>query len=167
MAPALHRRAYAWHRHHGTTGEAIGHAIEAGAHAEAADLIAASWLSYVNSCQYDTVLEWIRRFPEETIAGDARLLLVEAWVLSMSAKREEAARAITAVEQLGELGNGPLPDGFSSAKASLTLLRAVMPWGDVGAQLENARQAAELEGPRSPFRPIACWAVGMGPLLRG
>jgi LuxR family maltose regulon positive regulatory protein len=170
LAQALHRRAYAWHRDHGTTGEAIGHAIEAGALAEAADLIAATWLSYVNSCQYDTVLEWIRRFPEEMLAGDARLLLVEAWVLSMSAKREEAARAIAAVEQLGELGGlgeGPLPDGFSSAGASLTLLRAVMPWGDVGAQLENARQAAELEGPRSPFRPIACWAVGMGLYFAG
>ena len=28
-APVLHRRAYAWHRDHGTTGEAIRHAIEA------------------------------------------------------------------------------------------------------------------------------------------
>ena len=41
-APALHRRAYAWHRDHGMTGEAIAHAIAAGAHAEAAELIEAS-----------------------------------------------------------------------------------------------------------------------------
>ena len=45
-APALHRRAYAWHRDHGMTGEAIAHAITAGAHAEAAELIEASWVSY-------------------------------------------------------------------------------------------------------------------------
>jgi LuxR family maltose regulon positive regulatory protein len=31
MAPALHRRAYAWHRDHGMTGEAISHAIAGGA----------------------------------------------------------------------------------------------------------------------------------------
>ncbi len=45
-APALHRRAYAWHRDHGSTGEAIAHAIAAGAHAEAAELIEASWAGY-------------------------------------------------------------------------------------------------------------------------
>ena len=39
VAPALHRRAYAWHRDHGTADEAIRHAIEAGAYAEAAELI--------------------------------------------------------------------------------------------------------------------------------
>ena len=39
LAPALHRRAYAWHRDHGTTDEAIRHAIAAGAYAEVAELI--------------------------------------------------------------------------------------------------------------------------------
>ena len=68
-APALHRRAYAWHRDHGMTGEAIAHAIEAGAHAEAAELIEASWVSYASSCRYDTVLAWIGRLPEEMRSG--------------------------------------------------------------------------------------------------
>ena len=91
-----------------------------------------------------------------------RLLLVQAWVLSLSARREEAARDIAAVERLGDLSGGPLLDGFSSAEASLTMLRAGFPWGDVGAQLQDGRRAAELEGPGSPWRPLACWAVGMG-----
>ena len=86
---------------------------------------------------------------------------------SLSAKREEAAQAIAAAERLGEPGAGPLPDGFSSAEASLTMLRACFPWGDIGAQLENGRRAAELEGPGSPWRPVACWAVGMGLYFRG
>ena len=47
------------------------------------------------------------------------------------------------------------------------MLRACFPWGDIGAQLENGRQAAELEGPGSPWRPLACWAVGMGLYFRG
>ena len=47
------------------------------------------------------------------------------------------------------------------------MLRACFPWGDVGAQLENGRRAAELEGPGSPWRPLACWAVGMGLYFRG
>ncbi len=167
LAPALHRRAYAWHRDHGTAGEAIRHAIEAGAYAEAAGLIQGLWISYANTSRYDTVLAWIRRLPEEILGGDVHLLLIQAWVLSLSARREEAARAIAAVERLGDLGAGPLPDGFSSAEASLTMLRACFPWGDIGAQLENGRRAAELEGSGSPWRPLACWAVGVGLYFRG
>ena len=167
LAPALHRRAYCWHRDHGTTDEAIRHAIAAGAYAEAAELIQGPWISYANTCRYDTVLAWLRRLPEEILSGDVHLLLVQAWVLSLSAKREEAARAIAAVERLGDLGAGPLPDGFSSGEASLTMLRACFPWGDIGAQLDNGRRAAKLEGPGSPWRPLACWAVGTGLYFRG
>ena len=47
------------------------------------------------------------------------------------------------------------------------MLRACCPWGDVGAQLESGRRAAEVEGPESPWRPLACWAVGMGLYFRG
>ncbi len=167
LAPALHRRAYAWHRDHGTAGEAIGHAIEAGAFAEAAEMIRGPWISYANTCRYDTVLAWLRRLPEEILSGDVHLLLIKAWVLSLSARQDEAARAIAAAERLGDLGAGPLPDGFSSAEASLTMLRACFPWGDIGAQLENGRRAAELVGPGSPWRPLACWAAGMGLYFRG
>ena len=167
LAPALHHRAYGWHREHGTAGEAIQHAIAAGAYTEAAELIQGTWISYANTCRYDTVLAWLRRLPGEILDGDVQLLLVQAWVLSLSARREEAARAIAAAERLGDPGAGPLPDGFSSAEASLTMLRACFPWGDVGAQLENGRRAAELEGPGSPWRPLACWAVGMGLYFRG
>ena len=170
LAPALHRRAYCWHRDHGTTGEAIQHAIAAGAYAEAAQLIQRHWISHANSCRYDTVLAWLRRLPDEILDGDVHLLLIQAWVLSLSARREEAALVIAAVERLGDLGDlgaGPLPDGFSSGEASLTMLRACFPWGDTGAQLDNGRRAAELEGPGSPWRPLACWAVGTGLYFRG
>ena len=167
LAPVLHRRAYAWHREHGTTGEAIQHAIAAEAYPQAAELIQGSWISYANTCRYDTVLAWLRRLPVEVLDGDVHLLLVQAWVLSLSAEREEATLAIAAVERLGGLGAGPLPDGFSSGEASLTMLRACFPWGDVGAQLENARRAAGLEGPGSPWRPLACWAVGTALYFRG
>ena len=167
LAPALHRRAYAWHRDHGTTDEAIQHAIAAEAYAEAAELIQGPWVSYANTSRYDTLLAWIRRLPDEILGGDVHLLLVQAWVLSLSARREEAARVIAAVERLDDVGAGPLPDGFSSAEASLTMLRACFPWGDIGAQLENGRRAAELEGSGSPWRPLVCWVVGVGLYFRG
>ena len=161
LVPALHRRAYAWHRDHGTVGEAISHAIEAGAHAAAAELIGSSWVTLANAGQYDTVLAWIRGFRVEVLNGDLQLLLVAAWVLSLCARREEAARAIVRVEGLGEFdGERPLPDGFGSVDASLTLLRAVFPWGDVGAQLSHGRRAAELEGP-GPRAPGSFFSRGV------
>ena len=167
LAGALHRRAYAWHRDHGSTAEAISHAIEGGAHAQATELIATSWLSYANSGEYGTVLAWIRQFPDEIQNRNAELLLVNAWMLTLSAKREEAGQVIAAVERLEEPGGWPLQDGFSSSEASLTTLGACCPWGDVGAQLRNGRRAAEVEGPGSSWRPMACWAVGMGLYFRG
>jgi LuxR family transcriptional regulator, maltose regulon positive regulatory protein len=168
LAPALHRRAYAWHRDHGSKDEAAKHAIEAQAYAEAAELIESSWVSYANLCKCDTVLAWIQRLPDEMLSADVRLLLVNAWALSLSGRREEAALVVAAIEKLGQLDREqPLPDGFSSAQASLTVLKACCPWGDVGAQLANARRAAELEGPSSPVRPIACWALGVGLYFAG
>ena len=167
LAPALHRRAYSWHRDHGTTDEAIRHAVAAKAYAGAVELIETFWISYANMWRYDTVLAWLRQLPDAILTAEVHLLLVQAWVLSLSANQAEATRAITAIERRGDLDSGPLRDGFSSAGASLTMLRAGFPWGDVGAQLKHARRAAELEGPGSPWRALACWAVGMGLYFKG
>jgi ATP/maltotriose-dependent transcriptional regulator MalT len=160
LAPMLHRRAFAWHRDNGSTEESIEHALEAGAFAEATELIAATWMLYVNVCRYTTVLAWLERVPRELRREDPQLLLVEAWVLSLCARREEAANAIAAVERLGGLDAGPLPDGFSSIEASLATLRGAIPWGDIGGALEHAGRAAELEGPESYWRPVVCSALG-------
>ena len=111
-------------------------------------------------------LAWIGQLPQEVQGGHAGLLLVKAWLLSLSGKREEAGQVIAAAERLGEPGGEALPAGFSSAEASLTMLRACCPWGDVGVQLESGRRAVEVEGPGSPWRPLACRAVGMALYFR-
>ncbi len=122
---------------------------------------------FSDACRYDTVLAWIGQLPEEVQSGHAGLLLVKAWLLSLSGKQEEAGQVIAAVERLGEPGGEARPAGFSSAEASLTMLRACCPWGDVGAQLQSGRRAVEVEGTGSPWRPLACWAVGMALYFRG
>ena len=167
LAPALHRRAYSWHRDHGTTDEAIEHAVAAESYAEAVELIETFWIRYANTWKYDTVLAWLGKLPEDVVTREVHLLLIQAWVLSLSAKQQEAARAIAAIERVGDLGVGPLRDGFCSAEASLTLLQASFPWGDVDAQVKHARRAVELEGPGSPWRSLACWAAGMGMYFKG
>ena len=101
MAVLLHRRAYAWHREHQRKpSEAIDHAIEAGMHAEAADLVAATWITYVNTGRYDTVLAWIQRFSADFLDGDVSVLLAQAWVQSLSGQQAEAADSIARAERL-------------------------------------------------------------------
>jgi LuxR family maltose regulon positive regulatory protein len=160
-AVLLHRRAYAWHREHGNTGEAIDHAIEAGLQADAAELVAATWATYVNAGRYDTVLAWIRRFPTDFVDIDVRLLLAQAWLLSVSGQQAEAAGSTARAERLVHAHTGRLPDGFSSAEASLATLKGVFPWGDVRGAQEHARRALELEGPGSRWRAMACWAAAL------
>ena len=73
--------------------------MAAEAYAEAAELIEAARFSYKNSYRYATISAWLRAISDEILGGDVQLLLIEAWVLSLSAEREEAAWAIAAVER--------------------------------------------------------------------
>lgn len=167
MAPILHRRAYAWFQDRGWLEEALEHALRAGAFAEAAELIAAAWPDYMNRARYATVLTWLQGLPRQLVLADSKLLLVEAWMQTLSGNRAEAVSAVAAVEQRGRLEEGPLPDGFSSLEASLATLRASCSWGDVTGGLDNAIRASQLVGPESRFHSIVLWAVGMGHYYRG
>ena len=161
VVQTLHRRAFAWHRDNGLIDQAIEHALKADAFAEAGELIATIWMDHVNVGRHATVLAWLERLPRELLREDPHLLLVQAWVLSLHGGREAAADAIAALDRLGPLEAGPLPDGFSSFEASLATLRGAIPWGDFGTGLENAHRAAELEGPTSPWRSLVCCSLGV------
>ena len=154
----LHRRAFDWHSQFGTTDEAIHHAVSAHAFREAGQLIAEAWVYYANAGRTTSVLDWLVRFPEEILDADSRLLLVKAWVLALRAREDDMRAVVARVRELGGLDAGPLPDGFATLEASLSLLSATFAWGDVSAVLEHGTRSAELEGPDSPWRPVVTWA---------
>jgi LuxR family maltose regulon positive regulatory protein len=166
-AVELHRRAYSWYREQGDTSAAIHHAIRAGMEGEAATLVAANWSRHLNTGRYETVLGWIESFPADVVDGDVRLLLARAWTQSMSGQQAEAEDTIARAERLAPDHPGPLPDGFSSAEASLATLRAVFPWGNVRRAHRYALRALDLEGPGAPWHAVTCWAVAMAHLARG
>jgi LuxR family maltose regulon positive regulatory protein len=167
LAPTLHRRAYAWHREQGNLEEAVEHALEAGAFAEAADVIESSWIWFYSHYRQATVLAWLRQFPAELVSDDARLLLVKAWMLALARRWEESAQVLAEAEQRAGDHQGPLPGGLSSVEAGVALLRAWSPSGDVGQLAARSLGTVALEGPASPWRPVACWAVGRGLYFSG
>jgi LuxR family transcriptional regulator, maltose regulon positive regulatory protein len=160
IVPTLNLRAFEWYRDQGSLDEAVTHALRADAHPEAAEVLAERWSEYLRTGRHATVLAWLRQIPPELLDGNAVLLLVQAWTLSLDGQAESTQDAIEALERLKPFDPGPLPDGFSSVEASLATLRGLIPRGDIGGALEHARRAAELEGPESPWRPLVCDALG-------
>ncbi len=166
-AVGLRRRASVWHRGHGNLREAIGYAIDADMFAEASGMIASSWIQWTNAGMCSTVLTWIGRFPDATLKDDVRLLLAQAWAQSLARSRAEAMATIARVKPLVDTDAGALPDGFSSAAASLATLQAIFSWGDFDLGYAQAVRATELEGAGSAWRPVVCWAMGLNLLFRG
>jgi LuxR family maltose regulon positive regulatory protein len=166
-APTLHHRAYAWHRDHGSTNEAIEHAIEAGAYAEAGKLILTTWAQLMSVARHATVLGWLQRLPAQVLESNLALLVSKAWVLSVSARRDETLETLDAVQQLEGLDHGPLPDGASSVNAIVATLRATFQWGDVGFGYQNAVLATELQQAEGLYRAAALHSRGYSEFFRG
>jgi LuxR family maltose regulon positive regulatory protein len=167
QAPALHRRAAAWHAASGTTDEAVHHALAAGAHDEAGALVAAAWVHYVNAGRTSSVLDWLARFPGEVVDAHGELLLVQAWVSALRGREHDMRRAIGLARERADLEAGPLPDGFSSLASSISVLSAAFGWGDVRVMLQEGARAAAREDLASPWRPVVSWSLGWGHYCAG
>lgn len=79
--PILHRRAAAWHEAHGSTAEAIGHALAGAAWDDAARLIEAHAEAAWMRGEVATVRGWIERLPDPLLSARPRLALAHAWTL--------------------------------------------------------------------------------------
>jgi ATP/maltotriose-dependent transcriptional regulator MalT len=167
LSAMLHRRAYVWHREHGSVDEAIKHAQKAGAFSEAVEAIVETWLRTASAGRHATVLAWLEGFPPELVGEDPQLLLMTAWMCSLAGKRQEAAAAIDVLERLAWPGGLPLPDGSTSLEASLATLRAGFPWGDVGTAYRTAVRATELQSREASLWASAAWSLGKACYYRG
>jgi LuxR family maltose regulon positive regulatory protein len=162
----LHRRACAWFASAGFLDEAIQHAIAGGELDMAATLIATHWPAYLNAGRLATLTGWLEAFPRDVVRADARLCIVEAWMLVHVGSFEEAGQALAAARAAGY--EGELPDGSGTVEESVTLVRATWPWSDVGAMLAAARAACETESRRkSEWQPLAELNLGWALVLTG
>jgi LuxR family transcriptional regulator, maltose regulon positive regulatory protein len=144
LVPELHRRASRWFADEGLTTEAIRHAITGKDLETAAALVSGNYLLTLEWGGVATVMSWLEAFPRQAVTTDARLSVVQSWVMSFLNRYDESDHAMRRAFRAGF--DGPLPDGASSLEASAALVRAASPRGDVAAMLAAARKAYELDG---------------------
>lgn len=157
--PELHGRASRWYREEGMFAEAIDHALAAGEHDLAADLISVIFLAEFAEGRASTVERWLEALPEETVKADSRLALAGACLVSVVGHQDEVETWL----QIAERGQArdPLPAALPSMEAGIAIVRGSQSDGNVGRQLEAARVGARLCGDRSsPWYAYAVGALG-------
>jgi ATP/maltotriose-dependent transcriptional regulator MalT len=139
------------------------HATEAGAFAEAGELIARHWRPIFNLSHRGTVAGWIDALPREVTLGDPRLCLARGWTSLFLGAGDEVEPWLVAAES--HPLPGPLFDGAASVGQSAALLRSARAYfgGDVGRAIEEGRRALALDPDdpppgrwRRPARLPAC-----------
>lgn len=161
LAPLLHQRASAWHRQHGSIGEAIDHAVMASDLADARELIARQSATLIDQGLAEDVESWLDRLPPEMIVGDARMCLirgslgrhlgrpddVKSWLAAAEAA-EPHGRSTASSEEGPPEGSA---EGPTAAMASIESAASVL-WadyyhlvGDLASAEEANRRAAEFE----------------------
>jgi LuxR family transcriptional regulator, maltose regulon positive regulatory protein len=166
LVPILYGRASAWLEGEGFFDGAIRHAVAAADYERAGLLVARHWYGYVLAGQMATVEGWLESLPEVQTAHDPALLLVWAWICTLSGRSEEAERLLTLAESIPY--EGPLPDGTSSVEAGTATIRGIFGFGDVRSTLEAARRAVESEPElTSPRAALMRFGLGSSYYLSG
>jgi LuxR family transcriptional regulator, maltose regulon positive regulatory protein len=142
LVGTLRGRARAWLEGEGYVESAIRQASEAEDHERVRLLIARHWYGYAVAGHYATVQGWLGPLPEGTIARDAPLCLVRAWLYALAGRREECEEFLILAD--GIHYEGPLPDGSTSVESGVATLRAVFGFGGIGEMVEAARKAGAL-----------------------
>lgn len=164
--PMLHHRAGAWFEARADFGEAIQHAFAGRDLDTAATLVATHSVEFLNLGRLATVRGWLETFPRPLLEADARLLLVEAWIMGLQGDAEGGLRAVSAARRVDY--DGELPDGSGTVEECGTLIRATFPWSDVGAMLSAARAAEAREREReSVWQALAALDLGWALILAG
>src|ERR1700730_7132271 len=156
----LHRRASAWYEQHGSTVDAIRHALAAADFGRAADLVELAVPAMARSRQEATVLGWLKVLPDEVLRCMPVLSVAYAHVLLSSGEREgveerlrDAERWLDTTAEMRGLASAPaatmvvvdeeefghLPATIPIARTGLALTR-----GDVQGTVTYARRALDL-----------------------
>jgi LuxR family maltose regulon positive regulatory protein len=152
LVGALHRRACAWHRRHGTAREAFEHAMEAGDHVVAAEVVIGCWTRMVGTGRSDTLRRWLERFPLAALVARPELGYIGAAATGRSGGDEAD------VDRWLRIADAAVADGShrvrhaSSSTINGDLVRAQFVYRDVPAAAAVAQRAADLADAGVPWR---------------
>jgi LuxR family maltose regulon positive regulatory protein len=167
LIPLLHRRAAAFHQGGGDVEAAVHHAIAAGDHQRATDLVTHHWLSFARRGRVATVERWLDGLPDEVVAAAPSVAVAKVWIGGYRGVPKQELERWQAVADSGD-PEAPVPDWAASVSFEAAMARAMFPYDDVGAVLEAARRAAELAGPEpSESGWMATAALGRSLYLAG
>jgi LuxR family maltose regulon positive regulatory protein len=165
-AAPLHRKASAWYEQQGLAGEAIEHALAAGAAPRAIELVSRHWARHVFRGEAATVRGWLAELGEDRVGQSPLTAICAAWVTSLSGERLTSQRWLKTTERLGH--HGPMPDGMQSVRGAVALYRATFGFDGVSGMLAAARTATDLHGDAtSPWYAQARVALGYSRYLAG
>lgn len=98
-AAELHRRASLWFEQHGSTTDAIRHALAANDFARAADLIELAWPEMRRLQQGLVTLGWLKRLPDALIRCRPVLSVAYAWALMVGGEFMAVERRLLDAER--------------------------------------------------------------------
>jgi LuxR family maltose regulon positive regulatory protein len=138
----LHDRAGDWYRQNGFVADAVHHALRAGDHERAAEIVEENAWSMVRRAELAILRQWIEALPGDSVAARPWLRIYYAWALFF-AESEAAQAQLQAVEQQTEAG-----DGVALPAEMQCHIRAIRAWiaymrGDPDRATEFSRQAIE------------------------
>jgi LuxR family transcriptional regulator, maltose regulon positive regulatory protein len=163
--PGLHRRASDWWVEHGDWDRAISHAVEGGAVDRAGELLWTGIPAFTTRGRNATVVGWLDRLGEQTVATDAALSLTAAYTqITQGAgdKTEHWAVIATALIDREEAS-----EKKTILTAGLGLIEAALARGGVAAIADQTALAAELLPADSPWMSMCRLIEGVGLHLRG
>lgn len=163
--PEIHRRASRWFEAHGERAEAVHHALEAGDHEWAADLIERAIPELRRHRQEALFGAWMKAIPDSLVRTRPALSIAYAGVLvSLGAFEGVAERLIEAEAAITDLAHpAPLLAHVELFRTALAQVR-----GDVEAAAGHARRVLELAPPddhlaragAAGFLGIVSWTKG-------
>ncbi len=101
----LHVRASDWYRQNGFVADAVQHALQAGDHERAAEIVEEHAWSMVQRAELAILREWIEALPGTLVSARPWLRIYYAWALFFS-ESEAAEAQLKAVEQQSQTSDG-------------------------------------------------------------
>lgn len=157
--PLLHRRASEWFESARLMEPAVNHALAAGEHERAVQLVADAAEQIWHQGQNSILMQWLEALPEPLVRSRADFLFAIAWALITSARLEQADSMLQVAEQLLS-GDGPadanLLGGVLAARAHCARVKTQM-----ALSAELSERALTLLAPSNTgWRAMVSWNQG-------